>query len=87
MTGDAYVPPMLPMLDNLPGVVGVGLGMREARRSESMHGLCMTSSRCPFMLAYLPVRKRITSRARSNRGGGGGEFLPICSSKSSASLK
>ena len=36
MTGDAYVPPMLPMLDSLPGVVGVGWGVRETRTSESM---------------------------------------------------
>lgn len=35
MTGDAYVPPMLPMLDNLSGGVGVGWGVREAKKSES----------------------------------------------------
>lgn len=38
MTGDAYVPPMLPMLDSLPAVVGVGWGVSEASRGNQCAG-------------------------------------------------
>lgn len=58
MTGDAYVPPMLPMLDSLPGVVGVGWRVSERGRGKSVRGLWkLYSSGVVFLHAGISARQ------------------------------